>query len=249
MNNEFGTQAVQQEEKPQMNDVQRLFGVFFSPGKTFQDINRKPSFILPLIVWIVLSLVATAVIMPRIDMEATIQQQIEKSGRSISDAEMEQAVAIGGKFAAIAGYASALFGPILVSLVLGGVFFGLVRLWKGGSTFMKIFSVIIHSFIVQLIKVIVAIPLVIRKESLLAEEAQQIVQSNLSLFFNREETSAALYALASRIDIFSIWTLVLIIIGLTAVSKLNVKQSATISIILWLIYVALTVVVAAIFPS
>lgn len=249
MNNEFGTQAVQQEEKPQMSAVQRFFGVFFSPGKTFQDINRKPSFVLPLIVWIILSVVATAIIMPKIDMEATIQQQIEKSGRSVSDADLERAAAMGGKFAAIAGYASAVFGPIVISAILGGIFFGFVRLWKGGSTFMKVFSVIVHSFIVQLIKVIVAIPLVIRKESLLAEEAQQIVQSNLSLFFNREETSAPLYALASRIDIFSIWTLVLIIIGLTAVSKLNIKQSATISIILWLIYIAFTVVIAAIFPS
>lgn len=247
MNNEFEVQPTQpQEEKPQMNAVQRFFGVFFSPVATFQDIGRKPSFVLPLVVWIILALAATAVIMPKVDFEASLQQRLEKYEGQLSDADMERAIGIQEKAVSIMSYVGSVLGPIIISLVIAGIFFAAVRIWKAGSTFSRVFSVTVHAFIVQFIKTIIAIPLALRSEFLLLDDLQNLVQSNFGVLLDRETANTALYTLATRIDFFAIWTLILIIIGLSAVSKLNIKQSATISIILWLIYVAITVSIAAI---
>ncbi len=248
MSNELGVQAAAQpqEEKPQMNAVQRFFGVFFSPVATFKDIGRKPSFVLPLVVWIIVAVVATAVIMPKIDFEASLQPKLEKYEGRMSDAEMERVIAMQEKAASIFGYVGAVIGPFIISLVIAGIFFAAVRIWKAGSTFSRVFSITVHAFIVQFIKSIIAIPLALRSEFLLLDDMQNLVQSNLSILLDRETANVALYTLATRIDFFAIWTLILIIIGLSAVSKLTIKQSATISIILWLIYVAITVSVAAI---
>ena len=38
------------EPQPQMSAISRMFGVLFSPQKTFEDIVRKPSWIVPMLV-------------------------------------------------------------------------------------------------------------------------------------------------------------------------------------------------------
>ncbi len=242
MNNEKESIGVSmmKEEKPTMNAFQRLFGIFFSPNQTFQDIAKKPSFVLPLIIMIIFSLIATVIIMPKIDIEAAILENIEKSGREISDAEMESAMAWGEKIGNVSGYIGAVAGPIIITLIVAVIYFGIIRLWRAGSTFSKVFSVTVHSFFVGIIKTILAIIVAPRLEdrSLLAQDAQNLVKSNLSVLLNREEVAAPLYIVASKIDIFSIWIMVLAILGLAAVSKLNIKQSAAIVLILWLIFLA-----------
>lgn len=236
------------EEKPVLNALQRFLGIFFSPAKTFQDINRKPSFILPLVVMIIFSLAATVVIMPKIDMETTIQQSLDKMGKQLSEEEMGQAVAVREKIGKAIAYPSAFLAPILMTLIVAAIFFGIIRLWGAGSTFSRVFSVIAHSYLVTLIKSVLIAILAFRKESesLLADEVQDLVKSNLSLLLDREEAGMALYTLASKIDLFSIWTVILMIIGLSAVSKLNIKQSAAAVLITWLVYVALSTALVAI---
>jgi len=55
------------------------------------------------------------------------------------------------------------------------------------------------------------------------------------------ESKTLLYRLLSRFDIFTIWTLVLWIIGLAVVYKFSTKKSATMVLTLWAIYIVLVV--------
>ena len=49
--------AAMPDAQPSLSPVARIFGVLFSPRKTFEDIVRKPSWMAPLIVELVLVLV------------------------------------------------------------------------------------------------------------------------------------------------------------------------------------------------
>ena len=42
------------EPVPSKSFVARLVGVFFSPGETFADVARRPDFIIPLLIMVVL---------------------------------------------------------------------------------------------------------------------------------------------------------------------------------------------------
>ncbi len=228
------------EEKPTMNPFQRLFGIFFSPVKTFQDISRKPSFLLPLVVMIIITVIATFVVMPKIDLEATMQYEVERKGVEVSDEQIEQIAAMQGKIGKIVGPIVAGGFTIIISLIFAGLYFALLRIWKGGSTFSRVFSVTVFSFFVSVIKQIIAIPMAMQLEdkSIMSQEANNIVMTNLAAFLDWETTSRPLYAAAANIDLFNIWTIILAIFGLTAVSKLEPKQSAATVLIVWLVWIA-----------
>jgi hypothetical protein len=54
----------------------RIVGVLFSPKKTFEDIARKPSWLLPVVLSTLLGILSTVVLNQRMDWREYISQQI-----------------------------------------------------------------------------------------------------------------------------------------------------------------------------
>src|SRR4029077_5010972 len=86
--------------QPSLSPVARIFGVLFSPGKTFEDIVRKPSWIAPILVSTLLSIIAVVVLNQRMNWREYIVQQIEKSPRAaqLSSDQKQQQAEMGAKF-------------------------------------------------------------------------------------------------------------------------------------------------------
>src|SRR5215471_10607794 len=75
----------------------RVIGVFFSPKATFEDIVRKPSWLLPLALTTILSICVSIAINQRIDWREFMSQQIEKNPRAAQlSAEQKQQQIDGG---------------------------------------------------------------------------------------------------------------------------------------------------------
>ena len=93
----------------------RVFGVLFSPKSTFEDIVRKPSWLLPIVLATILSLLASFAINQRINWRDFMNQQIEKSPRAaqLSSEQKQQQIEAGAKFAPISAYAVAAYGTTL----------------------------------------------------------------------------------------------------------------------------------------
>ncbi len=70
------------EAQASLSPFARVIGVFFSPGKTFEDIVRKPGWVLPLVLTTILSIGVSFSINQRINWREFMSQQIEKSPRS-----------------------------------------------------------------------------------------------------------------------------------------------------------------------
>ncbi|HEV8482119.1 MAG TPA: hypothetical protein VGV87_01065, partial [Blastocatellia bacterium] len=55
---DYGTSHIElhttQPEAARLGPLQRLIGILFSPGETFVDINRKPTWLAPLLISIVI---------------------------------------------------------------------------------------------------------------------------------------------------------------------------------------------------
>src|SRR5258708_19243450 len=98
----------------------RGLGVLFSPGKTFEDIVKKPSWMLPIVLTTILSIAVSFSIDQRINWRDFMSQQIEKNPRAaqMSAEQKQQQIEGGAKFSPAFTYGIGLLGPILVPLVL-----------------------------------------------------------------------------------------------------------------------------------
>src|SRR5436190_9147007 len=89
------------EVQPAISPLGRVTGVFFSPKATFEDIVRKPSWILPAILLTVFSFAVCVGINQRINWRQYIGAQIEKNpdAANMSAEQKEQRIEGGAKFA------------------------------------------------------------------------------------------------------------------------------------------------------
>jgi FtsH-binding integral membrane protein len=58
---------------------------------------------------------------------------------------------------------------------------------------------------------------------------------------------AALHALLQSVDLFSIWTLILLVIGFSLAAKVSRKSAAAVVIVVWILFVLGKVGFAALF--
>ena len=123
------------QSQPGISPVGRVFGVFFSPKPTFEDIVRKPSWVLPFVLLTLFSIGVTFAINQRINWRQFMTQQIEKSPRSanMSAEQKEQQIEGGAKFTPIFTWAIGVCGPIVYMLVVALVMWGAYNL-LGGAT-------------------------------------------------------------------------------------------------------------------
>ena len=245
--------APQPEEPARLNAMQRLWGTLFSPGETFQDVNRKPTIIVPIVLGIILAVVGGAFfnwkVKPDWDriFRAQVQKQIDR-GRAMTPEQVEQQVEFSKKLVPIFPVIGAVFTPI-VYLIVAGVFALGMMLIQAKTTFKKILSVVSWSYtataLVQSL-VFIAVVLVQDQETLNSIDPTQgvnIVPSNAGAFLP-SGTSGAVMALASSLDVFSIWYLVLLAIGLAAVAgarKITAKKTGGLVFGIWIVFVLVKV--------
>src|SRR5436305_1859002 len=79
-----------------INHFGRLIGVFFSPKETFQDIARRPSWILPVILMSVLGIGVAFVMNQKVNWRDVASKRIEESPRAanMTPEQKEQQLAI-----------------------------------------------------------------------------------------------------------------------------------------------------------
>ncbi len=229
------------EATPTKNPFARMVGVLFSPKETFEDVNRKPDWLIPLIVITLVALATTYVFVTHVDMLELIRNQIEKSGRTPPPDDQLQGAA---KFGTISSFVGVLLGVPIVSLIEVGVLFVLFNFIMGGeTTFRKMFSATMYSAMPGVLKGLIAIPILFFKQPSAFGNPADVVQSNLSLLVDPD--NKALFALGKSLDIFTLWSVILMAIGFVCVSKnLTLKKTLTTLIILWAIVVAVVVVYA-----
>src|SRR5581483_6570488 len=145
------TVAPAPEAQPSLSAAGRVFGVFFSPKPTFEDIVRKPSWAAPVILLTLLSVVVCVALNQRINWQDYIAQQVEKSPRAaqMSAEQKAQQASVGAKYAPVFTYVFGVPAPFVFILILSLVMWGAYSLLGGISTnFSTSLSIIAHSFLV-----------------------------------------------------------------------------------------------------
>lgn len=222
----------------------RVIGVFFSPKATFEDIVRKPSWLLPVLLTTILSIGVSVSINQRINWREFMSQQIEKSPRAaqLSAEQKQQQIEAGAKFSPPFTYAIGVCAPILLVLIIGLIMWGVYSLLGGISTnFSTAFSITAHAFLTGLVSSPLLILTLFLKPFGTAD-LENPLASNLAALLS-DDAAKWLVAFCKSIDLFTFWTLILLAIGFAAVNpkKLKGAKSFTIAFSVWAIFVVLRV--------
>jgi hypothetical protein len=200
-------------------------GIFISPAETLADVARKPGFLAPLIAVVIAAIAVTETMLWKIGMERIVRMSIEQSSRasSMSPDQMDQAVRQGARIGAIFAHIGGIVVPPIALLIIAGLGLLIVNLIFGAQTkFKKVFSLICYANLVSLLGSLMAVAVILFGDPD-HFNAQNPVPSNVGFFLNPREVSKPLYSLASSADIFTIWLLILIAVGLAEGTGRKVK--------------------------
>ena len=221
------------EAKP--SSLQRIFGVLFAPFPTFESIARRPDWLVPLIILMVISLAGGVIIAQHVDFTAMAHEAIEMNPQAskIPADRIDTMIRFTAATMRVSAYASPLLA-IVVLMIIAAILMLAFRMFGGQGTFRQAFSVTIYAWYPLLIKNILAVIVLVNKTAISVFDLQNPILSNLGFLFD-PKTQPVQFALGSSLDLFSIWSLVLMIIGFAAISRLPRARSATIVVVLWLV--------------
>jgi Yip1 domain len=229
----------------------RLLGVFIEPGETFDDIARKPDWIAPLVVLVLVSFATVETMLMKVGVSQIVMQGLERSGRTanMDPAQLSQIAERSAAVMRIVMPVSALLGaPIFLLIVAGvgllflNVFFGQHARFKG------VFSVACYANLPSILGALMAIAVVLFGAAD-AFNPQAPAPTNPGFFMNPLTTSHATFALASSLDLVVFWFMALLAIGLSRVVGKKVKTATIFMTYLgvWVLVVAAKVGFALIF--
>jgi hypothetical protein len=236
--------AVKQEStEKEMGAVARIIGIFSSPKETFQSIDRKPTWLVPFIITIIFVTVYQFVTMD-IGM-ADRMAMMEARGTPAEQMQMaEQQMAGPMKYIgfAIAPIATLAFWAILAGILL----FGGNTIMGGDSKFKKMFALVSWSSLVGIVGGLLKMFLILQKGT------THGITTSLAILVPTPpigETPPILYRILTKFDLFTIWNLVLWVIGLSVIYKFTTKKSATLVITLQVIWIIISVALGGLFAN
>jgi hypothetical protein len=225
---------------PKPNPMQRVIGVIFSPDATFASIAKRPDWVLPLVLLLITSLVAGFIIAQHVDFGSAARASMEQN-KNATPEQIDKAVKIAGAIGKVFTYLSPVLSLIGL-LIIAGVLLLAFRLFGGEGDFKQAFSVTCYASIPSIIKSVVTLIILVARGGIIPVEVlATLVRSNLG-FLADMKTSPMAFALYSSFDIFSVWFLILMIIGFAYVSRLSKAKSAGIIISLWIVVLLLKLI-------
>jgi len=228
-----------------LSQIERVVDAFVSPSKTFKDIQRSASWWLPFVLLSIMTLATAFVTGQQVGFDRAYENKLAQSPRQ-EDALSKQppeaqarAKALGATITKVISYsipAILLISYAVYALILWGSFNFLL----GASiTYMQAFAVAWYAalpLLVHSLLTILTLYLGVNTESFVQENA---VGTNLGYYL--PDAAGWLRALLTQLDVISLWSLALAIVGMAIVSKKSVMQSALIVGGLWALTVMLAV--------
>jgi hypothetical protein len=202
-----------------MGEISRLTGVFFEPSKTFADIAERPRWIVPLLLVIIASLVFVSLISSRIGFDNVVRQQLEQRMATMSQQQreaVEKTMDMQVKIASVAAYVSPLVFLPLGLMAAAGVLLGITNgLMSAGLRFKQVYAALCYASLPTVISTALGcVMLFIKKPE--DFNIQNPIGFNPGAYMDPLTTSKFVHSLATSLDVFAIWIILLVAVGLKA---------------------------------
>ena len=250
--NDMGAQTAA-EPTTGLTQWQRVSNIFTAPSKTFDDIKRgNESWWMPLIIMGIVAYILFAAIYTTIGMQQVVDNQMRmdsKAAARMAQATPEQRE-MGAKISLYITEGVFIASPvfvIVVAAVVSAVLWGTINFVFGGkATFAGVFAVWFYASLPSIIKSLLGVVVIFAGMAPESFNIKNFAPTNLGAFLDPVDTNKALYALATSMDVITIWTMVLLGMGLATVAGVK-RGSGYIAVFAWwAIIVLFSVGIAAI---
>jgi hypothetical protein len=232
-----------------LSQVERVVDTFVAPSKTFTDILRSTSWWMPFVLMVVVSLGFALSVDKTVGYDAVAQQQAEKVHMvadqldQMTPADRAKALhqrAVGTRYTTYAFFIFILVILAIEALVLWASFnFGL----GAKTTFKQVFAVLLYAGLPKMFIYLIAIALLFAGVGTDSFDIQNPAGTNLGYFL----TGSALKAGGAFLDVFGLWSLALLVIGMAIISKKSNAQAAMIVVGWWVVGLIVSTGIAAAF--
>ena len=226
-----------------LNIVQRIINVFTNPSTTFKAVKARPSWLVPVIIVLALTLVITILLKPVILQEQRTRTIESMENRGMSQEQIEQALKQSGTIMKYAFFPSALIGVLISVLISAGVWLFVSNTLLGGTArYPHMLEVSAYSSIITSLGGIIKLPIMLQKETL-------NVHFSLATFISDSAKNTLLYKFLANTDLFNIWSIIVLCIGIAVVGGLKVKKVWPIVVILLVIWYIATAALGKLFGA
>ncbi len=242
-------------DPPQMSEISTITGIFFEPGRTFDDLKRKPRFIVGSVI---IALLVTAYgfglyyKVGDAGMRRVVMEQLDKNAQtqSMSNADKSKAVDLQMTIQTVVRYLLPVF--VFISLLIGGLLYFLGgKAFGGTGGFLHGLSVWVYSSIPPTVIGMIGSFIVMAIKSVdeidVAASQRGLLNANPSFFIDGT-AQPVLATVLGTLDIFFIWGWILAAIGLRITNKLS-SGSAWGIVIIFAIIGTLFRIIGAIFSG
>lgn len=187
-----------------------MVNVLVEPARTFSQLRQKPRWVVPFLVLLVAVVLASILMSPYV---AEMQMDALRQNPNMTQEQQDAAVQFMKSpiFGAVTAISYLFFFMIVtfvgtgVLMLMGSVIFG------GKASFVGVLSVTVLSFMPWLVGTIIKVPLILWKETI-------DIRTSLALLMpDRELTSPGVSLLNVVTDIFTIWWVVILVIGISVI--------------------------------
>jgi hypothetical protein len=217
----------------------RLIGVLFAPRATYAGLAARPRWLGALAVVVLTSTVSLwAFLSTEVGRNAMLDQQVRQaesfSGRPVTDAQYE-------RMQSMLSYAPYFAAAQLVTLpvaavILAGIAVGIFNAFLGADgTFRQAFAVVVHSGVIIMLAQLFTLPLDYARESMTSP-------TSVAVFLPFLEEGSFPARLLGVVDLFQIWWIASLAIGLAALYR---KRTGPIAVAMMSLYIVIAFVIAA----
>ena len=217
-----------------------MIGVFVSPRATYAEVAARPKWFGVLALCTLVVVGGTfALLSTEVGQQAVLDQQerlMESFGVKLSDAQVEQ-MESRVEYARYTTAGGQIVGIPLVAAIVAGILLGIFNAILGGDArFKQVFAIVAHSGVINALQATFSVPLDYFRQTLSSP-------TNLGILapFLEENTFAA--RLLGSIDLFQIWAIVSLAIGLGVLYK---RRTTPIATTMFIVYFVIVTAVAAI---
>jgi len=209
-----------------LSEPARVLNTFFAPSKTFTDLRRSASWWLPFLISAIVGAMFVYVVDQRVGFRKVVENQMriqpkqaERMDRLPSD-QREKAMQQQTGFWRVLSYASPLTG-LLYYLIIASVLFGTFKFAASADIrFKTMYALVVFAWLPAIFVYLLAILSLLAGVSSDGFLIQNPAATNLGVVVD-PTSSPVLYALLSSVDILTFWSLALMAIGVTCISKVK----------------------------
>ncbi|MBD3383534.1 hypothetical protein GF407_01285 [candidate division KSB1 bacterium] len=204
------------EQQQGMGLFSRIINVFIAPGATFKAVKVKPAWLIPAIIYAVLAVGMTHLIKPvvmDVQKEKTVEALME---RGMAEDQAEEIAEKNLGIGKILMYPMALIGSFVAFFVLAGIWLFVSNIILGGQAkYSQLLGVVVYKSFIDLLGGYIKVPVILSKESI-------DVHFSVAMFLQSSESF--LYKFLSKVEVFNIWGIAVLCIGIAIMSNREVKK-------------------------